>query len=187
MPEMKRLSPQELTNLLERGEVELVDVREHVEWAGGRIGQARHIPLGELGRRCAEVGANCPVVVMCRSGRRSQQGAKVLREKGFADVHELEGGYQAWEAAGLDTERDAKAPWSLERQVRLASGSLIVTGLVLSLLWPWAIGLSWFVGCGLIFAALTDWCGMGLLLAKAPWNRRRSASIAGSDCEPAKA
>ena len=167
---MNYVKPEELQGLLERGECELVDVREGVEWAGGRIAGARHIPLGELERRCGEVPAKSPVIVMCRSGKRSQQGADLLRERGLSDVRELEGGFLAWDAAGLASERDERAPWALDRQVRLAAGSLIVLGLALSLLWPPAIFLSWFVGGGLVFAALTDWCGMGLLLAKAPWN-----------------
>lgn len=183
---MSLLKPSELKDLLEKEGCELVDVREGVEWAGGRIRGARHIPLGQLEERIAEVAGERPVVVMCRSGKRSQRGAEILREKGHQGVVELEGGYQAWEQAGLETERDAKAPWPLERQVRLAAGLLVLTGLLLSLMWPWAIGLSWFVGAGLVFAGLTDWCGMGLLLAKAPWNRVRSGAL-GGNCHIARA
>ena len=184
---MKALSPEELTDRLARGECDLVDVREHVEWAGGRVAGARHIPLGELGERCREIGGDSPVVVMCRTGRRSGRGAEILREKGFADVLELEGGFLAWEGAGLATERDERAPWALERQVRLAAGMLVLAGLSLALAWPPAVFLSWFVGAGLVFAALTDWCGMGLLLSKAPWNRPRGGSACGGSCNIAKA
>jgi hypothetical protein len=77
----------------------------------------------------------------------------------------------AWEQAGLPLENDEHAPWALERQVRLAAGSLVLAGLGLSLVWPAAVALSWFVATGLVFAAVTDWCGMGLLLARMPWNR----------------
>jgi rhodanese-related sulfurtransferase len=185
---MKRVTPKEVSELLERGECELVDVREGVEWAGSRIPGARHIPLGQLEARHAELPGGVPVVVVCRTGRRSRQGAELLRGRGHAEVHELEGGLQAWEAAGLPTERDEKAPWPLERQVRLAAGLLVLLGLALALVWPWAIVLSWFVGGGLVFAGLTDWCGMGMLLAKAPWNRVRSgASGGGSPGRTAKA
>lgn len=183
---MKRLKANEVRDLLERGDCELVDVREPMEWAGSRVPGARHIPLGDLEKRCAELGAGRPVVVMCRSGVRSRKGADVLRGKGHAEVHELEGGLQAWEAAGLATERDERAPWPLERQVRLAAGLLVLAGLALSLAWPWAIALSWFVGGGLVFAGLTDWCGMGLLLAKAPWNRVRGGGGCGT-CKTVKA
>ena len=61
---------------------------------------------------------------------------------------------------------------SLERQVRIAAGTLVVLGTVLGLtVHPGFIGLSAFVGAGLIFAGVTDTCGMGLLLARMPWNR----------------
>jgi hypothetical protein len=92
-------------------------------------------------------------------------------------VTSLSGGMSAWERAGLPVEREARAPWSLERQVRLSAGSLVLLGTVLGwLVHPAFFGLSAFVGAGLIFAAITDWCGMGLLLARAPWNRSRDRS-----------
>jgi hypothetical protein len=78
-------------------------------------------------------------------------------------------------------------PWSLDRQVRFAAGLLVLVGLALALRWPAAIALSWFVGGGLVFAALTDWCGMGLLLAKAPWNRVRNAGAACGRSRPGSA
>ena len=76
----------------------------------------------------------------------------------------------------LPLEKEAHAPWALERQVRLVAGLLILLGLGLSLVWPMAIALAWFVPLGLVFAALTDSCMMGMLLAKLPWNRRVSAA-----------
>ena len=60
---------------------------------------------------------------------------------------------------------------SLERQVRIAAGSLVLTGAIHSLVHPWWIGLSGFVGAGLMFAGITDTCGMGMVLARMPWNR----------------
>jgi rhodanese-related sulfurtransferase len=180
---MKRLRPEELKALLDGGECELVDVREAVEWANGRVGGARHVALGDLAARCGEIGRNGVVVVMCQSGKRSRQAAALLRERGIANVQELEGGFTAWETAGFETERDERAPWRLERQVRLAAGLLVLGGLSLSLLWPGAIALSWFVGAGLVFAALTDWCGMGMLLSKAPWNRIGRARPCNESCQ----
>jgi rhodanese-related sulfurtransferase len=94
-----------------------------------------------------------------------------LATLGFDEVHQLDGGLTAWEQAGFPLEKDEGAPWALERQVRFAAGLLVLAGLGLSLIWPPAIGLSWFVATGLVFAGVTDWCGMGLLLAKMPWNR----------------
>ena len=168
----RNLVPEELQSQLARADrPQLVDVREHPEFAAGRIAGARLLPLGELERRVAELDRSRPVVCVCRSGRRSAQAAEKLVALGFSRVHQLDGGLLAWEQAGLPVEKDAHAPWALERQVRFAAGLLVLAGLGLSLIWPVAVALSWFVGAGLVFAAVTDWCGMGLLLAKLPWNR----------------
>jgi hypothetical protein len=128
--------------------------------------------LGELERRAGEIAPGKAVVCVCRSGKRAAQAVGRLTALGRGNVAVLEGGLQAWEAARLPLEKDAHAPWALERQVRCTAGLLVLAGLGLSLRWPAAIGLSWFVGAGLVFAAMTDWCGMGLLLAKMPWNRK---------------
>ena len=88
----------------------------------------------------------------------------------------------AWQAAGLPVNR-GQAGLSLERQVRIAAGVLVLSGVVLGT-WvdPAFYGLSGFVGAGLIFAGVTDWCGMGLLLARAPWNQCGTPP-AGTTCQ----
>jgi rhodanese-related sulfurtransferase len=169
------MAPAELhKRLLADEDLQLVDVREAAEFAGGRIGCARLLPLGELAERASGLDRDKPVVCICRSGQRSAQAARSLVGLGFRQVSQLQGGLLAWEQAGLPLERDEHAPWALERQVRLAAGLLVLTGLGLSLVWPPAVALSWFVGGGLVFAAVTDWCGMALLLAKLPWNQIQS-------------
>jgi len=168
----QNLAPTELRALLAQAErLQLVDVREHAEFASGRIPGARLLPLGELQRRATELDRSQPVVCVCRSGKRSAQAIEKLAALGFDGVHQLDGGLMAWEQAGFPLEKDMRSPWALERQVRFAAGLLVLAGLSLSLVWPAAIGLSWFVGTGLVFAAVTDWCGMGLLLARMPWNK----------------
>jgi len=73
--------------------------------------------------------------------------------------------------AGLPLASSIKTRWSLERQVRLIAGLLVVLGAVLALtVSPFWVYLSGFVGLGLTFAGLTDICAMGILLAKMPWN-----------------
>jgi hypothetical protein len=62
---------------------------------------------------------------------------------------------------------------SLERQVRIGAGLLVLLGALLGwLVHPAFFALSAFIGAGLVFAGVTDWCGMGMLLAKMPWNNR---------------
>lgn len=170
-----RLSPADLRRRLDTGgPLQLVDVREAPEFAGGRIAGARLIPLGTLAKRAGELDRSRPVVLVCRSGKRSEQAREQLAALGFGQIACLDGGLMAWEAAGQPVEKDAHAPWSLERQVRVAAGALVLLGVGLGFfLHPGFFGLSAFVGAGLIFAGVTDWCGMGLLIAKAPWNRRR--------------
>jgi len=172
----KSIAPRAAAAWLEgRPDAQLLDVREPVEFAGARIPGSRLLPLGRLAGALATIDPASPVLCVCRSGRRSAEAAATLLANGFSDVTCLEGGLLAWQDAGLAVERDIRPPWPLERQVRLVAGLLVLAGVGFSLRWPWAIGLSAFVGAGLTFAGLTDWCGMGLLLAKAPWNRRSSA------------
>src|SRR5262245_28910614 len=104
----------------------LVDVREYPEYAAGRIPGARLIRLGEIERRAAELDPALPIYVVCRSGRRGAEAQEKLGKMGFKDVRNVSGGLLAWEAAGFEVERDARAPWSLERQVRLAAGLLVL-------------------------------------------------------------
>ncbi len=86
----------------------------------------------------------------------------------------VEGGTLAWDQAGYPVIRGRKV-MSLERQVRIAAGSLVLTGIGLSFLHPWLLGISAFVGAGLVFAGITDTCGMGMILARMPWNQTAKA------------
>lgn len=165
-------TPQQLSDRLRRGETpQLIDVRDAGEFAAGRIAGAMLLPLAELTARACNLDRNRPVVLICQSGRRSAQGQQTLHELGFENVAQLDGGIAAWQQAGLPLQRDTRAPWALERQVRLVAGALVLIGLSLAHAWPPAIVLSWFVGAGLVVAALTNSCMMGLLLAKLPWNQ----------------
>ena len=75
-------------------------------------------------------------------------------------------------SAGLPVISHGKKSISIERQVHIGAGALVLLGIILGfLVHPGFFGLSGFVGAGLIVAGVTDWCGMALLLARAPWNR----------------
>jgi rhodanese-related sulfurtransferase len=113
--------------------------------------------------------------LICKSGGRGKQACDKLIAAGHSNVINVEGGTTAWEQAGLPIVRGKKA-MSLERQVRIAAGSLVVLGVLLSFLNPYFIGLSAFVGAGLVFAGVTDTCGMGILISKMPWNQIRRQS-----------
>jgi rhodanese-related sulfurtransferase len=79
---------------------QVIDVREPDEWAAGHMPDALLIPLGDLPARCGELDRRRPVVIVCRSGRRSLIAAEFLRAAGFPDSRSLAGGMIAWAEAG---------------------------------------------------------------------------------------
>lgn len=160
---------------------QLVDVREFSEYDAERVAGARLAPLSALEENLGGTDPRRPVYLMCRSGKRAAQAAERLAARGFTDLRVIDGGFQAWAAAGLPVERGAGRVWSLERQVRFAAGLLVLAGVLLSLISPWLILVSGFVGAGLTFSAVTDTCGMALVLARMPWNRKPE-SPAGAPC-----
>ena len=94
-----------------------------------------------------------------------------LEAAGFTKIVNVAGGTSAWQSAGLPVV-EGKKVMSLERQVRIAAGSLVVIGAVVGqFVHPAGYGLSAFIGAGLVFAGVTDTCGMGMMIAKMPWNR----------------
>ena len=162
--------------------IHLIDVRTGAEFGGSHVAGAHSMPLGRLSAesvRMARGGAaaGTPLYVMCRSGQRSRLAVEQLRGQGVEEAVGIEGGLLAWEAAGFPVERGARQVMSLERQVRIAAGTLVVLGAALGT-WvhPGFYGLSAFVGAGLVFAGVTDTCGMGLVLARMPWNDGRPAA-----------
>lgn len=78
---------------------QVVDVREADEWVAGHLPEATWLPLGQLAARLRELDPATPVVAVCRSGRRSLEAARYLREHGFPDARSLAGGMEAWAAA----------------------------------------------------------------------------------------
>jgi rhodanese-related sulfurtransferase len=154
----------------------VIDVRTPVEFEEVHVPQARLFPLDQLQpealAREEGISKSEPLYVLCRTGGRAAQAAKQLSQAGFQHAIVVEGGTMAWIEAGLPVIRGKRKVIALERQVRIAAGALVLTGVILGfLLNPAFFFLSGFVGAGLVFAGVTDWCGMGLLLAKAPWNR----------------
>jgi rhodanese-related sulfurtransferase len=164
--------------------VELIDVRTPVEYRDLHVEFARNVPLDRLDpaaiTRDRSGRPGNPLYVMCRSGSRGRLACERLLAAGCPDVVNVEGGTLACAEAGLPVVRGKKAV-SLERQVRIAAGLLVVLGAVLAwLVHPVFVGLSAFVGAGLVFAGVTDTCGMGMLLARMPWNRVRDAGSCGA-------
>ncbi|WP_397569337.1 rhodanese-like domain-containing protein [Schlesneria sp. T3-172] len=175
------ISPARFAELRQQGKsVELIDVRTPVEFREVHVDIARNVPLDQLDpaalMKSRKGSGDEPLYVVCKSGSRGQQACDKFVKAGFSNVVNVEGGTTACVAAGLPVVRGKKA-MSLERQVRIAAGSLVLTGVVLGwFVHPYFYGLSAFVGAGLVFAGITDTCGMGMILARMPWNQCQSDS-----------
>jgi rhodanese-related sulfurtransferase len=174
------ITPQELAELCKEGKkVDLIDVRTPIEYREVHVEIARNVPLDQLDAaalmQARNGSANEPLYVICRSGSRGQQACEKFLKAGFSNVVNIEGGTMACVEADLPVVRGKKAI-SLERQVRIAAGSLVLLGAILYFVHPAFIGLSAFVGAGLVFAGITDTCGMGMMLARMPWNQVKEAA-----------
>jgi rhodanese-related sulfurtransferase len=177
------ISPSALAQLHTTGKkIDLIDVRTPAEFQEVHVEFARNVPLDQLEpgqiMQARNGSGHEPLYVICRSGGRGKQACEKFAKAGFANVINIEGGTLACETAGLPLVRGAKV-MSLERQVRIAAGSLVLIGVTLGwFVHPYFYGLSAFIGAGLVFAGVTDTCGMGMVLARMPWNQRASQSNA---------
>jgi rhodanese-related sulfurtransferase len=163
-----------------------IDVRTPAEFEEVHIDGAVLHPLSDLRaevvKELTRHKSDC--VVVCRSGGRAKQAFEKLVHSGVAGLCILEGGMTAWQGEGLPVVRGRKTI-SLERQVRIAAGSLVCIGSVLGyFVHPGFIALAGFVGAGLVFAGVTDTCGMAMVLATMPWNTRAAGATAaqGATC-----
>jgi rhodanese-related sulfurtransferase len=157
--------------------VRLVDVRTPGEFESAHIPGSYNVPLDTLDEHGAELRHVAgPVVLVCRSGNRAGQAERKLAEAGLPNLSVLEGGILAWERAGGELRRGRRR-WELERQVRLVAGSLVLAGVLGSVVFDPAKWLAGAVGAGLTVAALTDTCAMGMLLSKLPYNRAASWDV----------
>ncbi len=162
----------------------LLDVRTPAEYTEMHIDGALSHPITELNpdfvRSQTQGQREC--IVICRSGGRARKAAETLAAAGITNIKIMDGGMMSWMSAGLPFIEGAKTI-SLERQVRIAAGSLVFIGALLSyVVHPAWIALSAFVGAGLVFAGITDTCGMGMVLARMPWNNRRPSGEAKRAC-----
>ena len=184
---MKTIAPAELQKLLAvQPGLPVLDVRTPAEYAEVHVPQARNEPLDKLQPKAlyaaGSLPKDCPVYILCRSGGRATKAAELFAREGFDQAVVVEGGTQAWCDAGLPVNRGSVKAISLERQVRIVAGSIVLVGILLAwLIHPGFIGISAFVGAGLVFAGITDWCGMGMLLAKMPWNQSTRCA---TSCKP---
>ena len=167
---MKNISVNELHEFLENDQVVLIDVREEFEYKAHNIPGAHLIPLASLNKSKLPV-SDKPYVIHCKLGGRSAKACmQLLAEDPNLDVSSVDGGIIAWQDAGYKVNKLAKMP--VVRQTQVTIGLIIVVGALLGHLYNYNFYLvPVFMGCGLIFAGISGFCGMAKLLARMPWNK----------------
>ena len=155
----------------------LIDVREYPEFAEGHIEGSELVPLGTLDKASENWDRSEPLILVCRSGRRSDEAKETLAAKGFKTLHVIEGGIQAWTNSGKPLSVTAHKPWSMERQVRVTAGSLVLAFFGLGVLTSrkFFVGAG-LVGAGLVYAGVSDTCMMASVLGRMPWNDPEKAT-----------
>lgn len=175
---MNSITTQEIVDQMENGiAFQLIDVRSPTEYQKIHAQPASLQPLDSLNPKAIiekhGEHSTIPIYLICKTGARAGMAWKKFQQEGYENVFVVEGGTEGWQKNGLSVV-EGKPTMSLERQVRIAAGSLILLGCILSLIVNTTfIALSIFVGAGLVFAGLTDTCGMAMLLAKMPWNQTK--------------
>lgn len=171
------VDPQELKSRID--EAVVIDVRTPGEFESVHIPRSRNLPLDRIEQHADELReateAGREVVLVCRSGARAHQAQEKLEAAGLGSVPILEGGVMAWQQSDGDVVQDV-IRWDLERQVRLVAGAIVLLSILASLVWPSARFVAGFVGAGLVFAAVSNTCMMGMALAKLPYNQPKDAS-----------
>ena len=150
----------------------IIDVRTPGEFETVHIAGAYNVPLDLLREHRDEIRNHLDehIVLVCHSGQRASQAEEALRAGGLGNVHILDGGMSAWEAAGCPVNRGSKR-WDLQRQVRFVAGTIVALSILASVAVPGMKWLAFAMGAGLSITAVTNTCLMGMLLAKLPYNR----------------
>lgn len=177
------VSPKTANKKLSNENTILLDVRTAQELSEMSVKTTnfKHIPLQSLGGAIGSLPADATYYILCLAGKRSAIAAKQLMQNGFGNVNVIEGGIMAWKKAGLAVTK-TQGPISMERQVRIIAGCLVVTGSLLSLVNTWFLIIPIFVASGLIFAGVTSSCMMGTMLMKLPYNKIQATPAAGGTC-----
>ena len=155
----------------------VVDVRTPAEFETAHIPGAINLPLDQVDAHLQRIvtGAGGRLILVCQGGTRATQCQQKLTSAGLPNTHVLAGGMNAWTTTGGQTTK-GRQRWALERQVRLVAGGIVALSILASLWWPPARFLAGLVGAGLVFAAATNTCAMGMLLSRLPYNQTKTAT-----------
>jgi rhodanese-related sulfurtransferase len=172
IPAARAVDVTTLQSLLDADAPRILDVRTPAEFETAHIPGSWNVPLDLLRGHRHELARHLgdDAVLVCRSGARAAQAEQVLDQAGRSGLRVLDGGMNSWEQAGAPVDR-GRQTWDLERQVRLVAGSIVAASIAGSTLRPRLKWVAGAIGTGLVVAAITDTCTMGMVLAKMPWNR----------------
>ncbi len=176
MSALNKIDAPKAKALLDSGKAILVDIRESDEFAREHVPGAHHVPLSGFNPADFPGDKGKIAIFHCASGARTAEAAPKILGTAFAEVYALDQGLAGWKKAGLQTVVNRKMPISLQRQVQITAGSMVLIGVILGFaVSPWFFLLSGFVGAGLTFSGVSGTCAMASLLATMPWNRRALA------------
>ena len=153
-----------------------LDVREIDEYNFEHIEGTKNFPYSQIAQNLKTLPKDQLLYVLCQTGIRSSQAVHFLQSAGLSKTYLVEGGISAWKNAGYKIKRSG--PFPIMRQVQITAGCLILLGSLIP-------GMKWlaiFVGVGLVFAGVSGWCGMALLLQKMPWNRSKNKPSSSAGC-----
>lgn len=163
------IDPKTAKQWLDSGEAVLIDVREPSEYAAEHIPQAQSVPLSELGTHLPPSPQKR--IFHCQKGKRGEQACAVVE----GEKWNIEGGIEAWKAAGLSTIGAVAAPIPIMRQVQIGAGGFVLLAVLAGYAgFPAGFALAGVFGAMLMLAGISGWCGMAILLGKMPWNNRNS-------------
>lgn len=177
----RRIDADEAQKHVEAGDAVIIDIRHPAEHAYEHIVGAQLMPETELhGDRLRDLAGGKPIIIYCRTSRRTAQTVDELMSEGYGEVVHLDGGLEAWKRSGHGIVSSPGAPrFSIIQQVQMTAGTMVLIGTLLGLfVSPYWHGLSLFVGAGLAFAGFTGLCGMATMMEKMPWNK-----LSAADCK----
>jgi rhodanese-related sulfurtransferase len=173
MKQSERLKPDELLERMQKkdGSLFIVDVRSEDEFNSGSLEGALCIPHDVIGSMAHTIPKDKDLVLLCQSGKRSAKARGHLLQPDFNSVYELEGGMKAWQEAKHPVVKKRSAI-PIQRQVLIVAGTIVLLGNILGLVVNEAFyAVAIFVSLGLIFAGVSGFCGMAIVLEKMPWNK----------------
>jgi glyoxylase-like metal-dependent hydrolase (beta-lactamase superfamily II)/rhodanese-related sulfurtransferase len=182
---IEMISPRDAAALLKQDpQVKILDVRSALEFSQEHIEPSINIPIDMISGKIGELSqSKQSYLVLCHSGTRAAMAADMLMQAGIHTVKVMEGGIARWEKEKQPVIK-GQGGMSLERQVRLIAGSLVLAGIIMAFLAHWTfIFVPVFVCCGLIYSGLSDNCLMGMMLMKLPYNKKLYKSkLGGGTC-----